>query len=117
MSTAPTMAGAMSKVVTIRMEGGQLAVDPEPLYLSKSYKGEVVWEMKGNKLFTVMFLNYAFSPRHKMGTPFMGERRLAMRGTQTAPMRLLSGVEPGTYKYEVSCEGITLDPEVIVDNS
>jgi hypothetical protein len=117
MSTAAATAGAMLKVVTITMEGGKLGVEPDPLHVDKNYTGEVVWEMKGNKPFTVMFLNYAFSPRHKMGTPFSGERRLAMRGTQTAPMRLQGNVAPGAYKYEVSCEGITLDPEVIVDNS
>ncbi len=101
-------ADATTIVVTITPSataGGTPSVDKSSVTLDKSQNQQVEWTCKGGCDFTVDF-------SHPEGSPFSEK---AFSGSNANP-HAMSGVpqKVGTFKYSVTANGGTLDPQIIV---
>jgi hypothetical protein len=95
-------------VVTITpsaTEGEAPTVEPSEVTISKSEKQEVEWTCEGGCDFTVNF-------SHPEGSPFSQN---SFSGSHANP-HAMSGPpnKVGTFKYSVTANGGTLDPQIIV---
>ncbi len=95
-------------VVTITpsaTEGGTPSVDKSSVTLSKGQNQQVEWTCEGGCDFTVDF-------SHSAGSPFSQN---SFSGTKANP-HATSGPpnKVGTFKYSVTANGGTLDPQIIV---
>jgi hypothetical protein len=95
-------------VVTITpsaTEGEAPTVEPSQVTISKSDKQEVEWTCEGDCDFTVDF-------SHPEGSPFSQN---SFKGSKANP-HAMSGPpnKVGTFKYSVTANGGTLDPQIIV---
>jgi hypothetical protein len=101
-------ADATTVVVTITPSataGGTPSVDKPTVTISKSENQQVEWTCKGGCDFTVDFSSAE-------GSPFSQN---AFSGSQHSP-HAMSGPpsKVGTFKYSVTANGGTLDPQIIV---
>jgi len=101
-------ADSTTKVVTITPSatpGGKPSVDHSKVTIYQSQNQQVEWTCKGGCDFTVDF-------SRPEGSPFSEK---AFSGSATNP-HAMSGVpgKKGTFRYSVTVNGGTLDPQIIV---